>query len=190
MRTIGRVLRRTRAAGIALAAGAAAVAAPASADTLIKTAFSGGAVDGQDAAFHLCATVGEAGVVGLGRSNYIVGQGFWAGQFRSAATDVAPVETGAAIQYVNGLRQNFPNPFGGSTAIAYTIGAPTAVSLMIYDVTGRRVTTLVDSERLPGSYRVPWDGTDGGGRRVAGGVYFVRLQVGSWSSTSKLSKLH
>jgi photosystem II stability/assembly factor-like uncharacterized protein len=90
------------------------------------------------------------------------------------------------------LDQNYPNPFNPSTTIPYEIidtGSGTraaAVSLDIYDVTGRRVRCLVRSVGTPGSYRVSWLGDTEGGVRAASGVYFARLQVGSSWRTVKM----
>ncbi len=80
-----------------------------------------------------------------------------------------------------GLSQSFPNPFSYSTSIRYQVpvdGLPrTAVSLAIYDLSGRLVRTLVDTEQGPGYYVVRWDGKDASGYAVASGLYFYRLSA-------------
>jgi hypothetical protein len=89
------------------------------------------------------------------------------------------------------LRQNYPNPFNPTTQIAYYIpeGAPQHASLVIYDVTGARVRTLVNGMRGTGRHVETWDGRDGGGRQVASGIYFYRLVSGQFTATKRMMML-
>ncbi len=73
--------------------------------------------------------------------------------------------------------------------IAYAVGAKAPVRLSVFDVSGRKVATLTNLSHDPGLYRVEWDGRDGVGNRVASGVYFYRLNVGTWSTTKKMLKI-
>ena len=61
--------------------------------------------------------------------------------------------------------------------------------LTIWDIRGRLVKSLVDSEVAPGRYQPVWDGRDDNGRRVAAGIYFVRLQSGKFSASGKVVRL-
>ncbi len=79
------------------------------------------------------------------------------------------------------LFQNYPNPFNPTTAIGYQLSANSYVTLKVYDILGRRVATLVNKRQNPGSYAVRFDGS-----RLAGGVYFYRLMVGSLVKVKKL----
>jgi PKD repeat protein len=79
------------------------------------------------------------------------------------------------------LFQNFPNPFNPSTSIRYRIGAALWVRLEVYDILGRRVTTLVDGLRSAGEHSVSWDAS-----RNASGVYFYRLEAGSYIQMRKM----
>jgi glutamine cyclotransferase len=83
------------------------------------------------------------------------------------------------------LSQNRPNPFARTTGFVYTIpsGSVSSVRLTVHDATGRLVRTLVDRAQGPGTYNVAWDGTGRGGRPVASGVYFYRLQWNGKSET-------
>jgi len=75
-----------------------------------------------------------------------------------------------------GLAQNYPNPFNPSTTIRFSVPAPgSMVSLKVYDVTGRLVSTLVDNEKISGTREARWNGKDRRGADVASGVYFCRL---------------
>ncbi len=84
------------------------------------------------------------------------------------------------------LDQNFPNPFNPTTTIAFHLPHVSRITLHVFDVTGRRVRTLVNGKLPAGAHRVVWDGTDDGGRAVAGGVYFYRLQAGDFVATRKM----
>jgi hypothetical protein len=98
----------------------------------------------------------------------------------------APASTPVSVARENpvpggfALYQNYPNPFNPSTSIKYTIGGDrdwgigvSDVSLVVYDVLGRKVTTLVNEKKAAGSYEVNFDGS-----RLASGVYIYRLRAG------------
>ena len=80
-----------------------------------------------------------------------------------------------------GLSQNFPNPFNPTTVITYNIPRPSHVRLVIYDILGREVETLVNGDKSTGRYQVTFDGS-----RLPSGVYFYRIQAGSHTATKKL----
>jgi hypothetical protein len=69
----------------------------------------------------------------------------------------------------------FPSPFRKSLAIRFTVDRPGHVRLVVHDVAGRRVATLVDGRLAPGTRRIDWDGRNADGRPVAPGCYFLRL---------------
>jgi len=88
------------------------------------------------------------------------------------------------------LGSNAPNPFHARTTLHFELPASRPVSLVVYDVTGRRVRELADGVPYPaGRNSVVWDGTDDGGRRVASGVYFYRLQAGGSQATGRAIRL-
>ena len=89
----------------------------------------------------------------------------------------------------NSLAQNYPNPFNPRTTLAYSLHDAANVSLTIYDVAGRRVRELVNEHRLPGAYKVVWDGRDEKGTQVSSGVYFYKLVAGSFTDTKKMIML-
>ena len=80
------------------------------------------------------------------------------------------------------LYQNYPNPFNPSTTIPFDITERTHVKLFVYDMTGRKVATLLDEVRNPGRYHVQFNGS-----RLASGVYFYELQAGSFRTTKKFT---
>ena len=83
------------------------------------------------------------------------------------------------------LRRNHPNPFNGSTLISYTLAAPGAVSLIVYNTLGQPVRTLVDKVQATGLYSVPWQPAEG----VASGVYLYRLTTPDAVLTRRLTLL-
>ena len=84
------------------------------------------------------------------------------------------------------LEQNYPNPFNPRTLLRYTIPEQSITSLIVYDISGRTIQTIVSTSHTTGSYEVSWDGTDQAGQQVPGGMYFARLQAGEHSSVVKM----
>ncbi len=85
------------------------------------------------------------------------------------------------------LRQNHPNPFNPSTTIEYYLPAACAVTLEIYDSSGKLVARLLDGEtQARGTHSVEWRGTDGNGRAASSGVYFYRLRAGRETLSRKM----
>jgi len=84
------------------------------------------------------------------------------------------------------LEQIYPNPFNACTQIRYQISADGYVSLKVYNTLGQDVRILVDAAQKVGVHAVTWDGHDDGGREVASGLYFCRLQVGNFRKTIKM----
>jgi len=156
---------------------------------LTRVVFSGGAVSTSGPSHTLRGTVGESGVVGLvADASHVLHGGFWGGIWRLVATDATP-DVASEIRFENSLRSSTPNPFRSSTVIEYSVAHRSPVTLTLYDVTGRRTARLVDAVHEPGRYRTRWDGVDVSGHPVASGVYFYRIEIGSWSATRKVLKL-
>ncbi|MEO0101455.1 MAG: FlgD immunoglobulin-like domain containing protein [candidate division WOR-3 bacterium] len=83
------------------------------------------------------------------------------------------------------LSQNRPNPFKGLTKISFSIPKETYVSLLIYDLSGRKVRTIVNERMKPGYYNLKWDGKDDKGKDLPQGVYFYRLKVKGFEDIKK-----
>jgi len=77
------------------------------------------------------------------------------------------------------LHQNYPNPFNPQTRITYGVGHSGEVSLVIYNVLGQKIRTLVNEAQAIGVQEVLWDGRSDAGLQVATGVYFYRMSVNS-----------
>lgn len=79
------------------------------------------------------------------------------------------------------LLQNFPNPFNPITTVNYLVPKTSNVSLIIYDIIGREVVTLVNEEKPPGNYYVQFDGFN-----LSSGVYFLVMKADNFVDTKKL----
>jgi surface protein/parallel beta-helix repeat protein len=80
------------------------------------------------------------------------------------------------------LEPGYPNPFNPATNIRYRLARQGEVLLEVYDLGGRRIATLVNQNQPPGAYTVGFDGAG-----LASGIYFVRLQAGTYTSIQKLT---
>lgn len=79
------------------------------------------------------------------------------------------------------LLQNYPNPFNPTTTIEYRIPKESYVALKVYDLLGKEITTLVNERKLPGTYKINFEGN-----RLTSGVYVTRLTMGKLSKSIKL----
>ncbi len=79
------------------------------------------------------------------------------------------------------LKQNYPNPFNPSTTIKFSLPHKSNVNLKVYDVLGSEITTLVSRELPAGNHIVRWDA-----KAVASGLYFYRLEAGTFTQVKKL----
>jgi hypothetical protein len=87
------------------------------------------------------------------------------------------------------LFQNRPTPFKGVTEIEFGLPRPQTISLDVYSVEGRLVTTLAEGAYPAGYHKVVWRGSDSRGTSVAGGVYFYRLETEEKALTLKMLML-
>ena len=104
-------------------------------------------------------------------------------------TDVQPdYEPGLPDEYT--LSQNYPNPFNPSTTIEFDLPQRADVSLVVYNILGRRVATLVDAPLGAGHHTIVWDGRSDGDAELATGVYLYQLKAGRHAETRKMLLLH
>jgi len=98
---------------------------------------------------------------------------------------ITGIENNKTIPDKFSLEQNYPNPFNPSTKIKFDIpfskGMVKAVTLMVFDILGKEVGTLLNKSLSPGKYEVEWDGTD-----YQSGTYFYRLESGNFKETRKM----
>ena len=84
------------------------------------------------------------------------------------------------------LYQNYPNPFNPSTTIKYYLPETEHVDLIIYDIAGRIVATLVSKQQVEGLYVIEWNGLDKLGNSVSSGIYFYKLIAGKETISRKM----
>ena len=107
----------------------------------------------------------------------------------SASKPVVTAETVAVsetVPEVSGLAPNFPNPFNSATLITYHLSSPGPVQLVIYNVLGQPVRTLVDQSQAAGSYQIRWDALDQRGVSLSTGIYIARLSYPNGVQTQRL----
>jgi hypothetical protein len=84
------------------------------------------------------------------------------------------------------LYQNSPNPFNPSTVIRYHLPEKCFARLAVYDISGKRIASLVEREQEKGSHAEEWNGKDEQGNSVASGIYFYRLTAGKETISKKM----
>jgi len=84
------------------------------------------------------------------------------------------------------LKQNYPNPFNPVTTINFDLSENSNVKLSIYDMTGRLINELVNTEMNIGNHSVYWNGLDINGNNVGAGIYLYKLQTDNFTQTKKM----
>jgi hypothetical protein len=79
------------------------------------------------------------------------------------------------------LEQNYPNPFNPSTTISFQIPQSGIVKLVVYNMLGKEVTTLLNEEKTAGAYEVNFSV-----QNIASGIYFYTINAGNFTSTKKM----
>jgi hypothetical protein len=85
------------------------------------------------------------------------------------------------------LYQNHPNPFNPETIISYDVPKPTQVKIVVMNILGQEVATLLDEPKSAGRYEIVWRGIDDNGGRVSSGVYLCVMRAGNFHSMVKMS---
>lgn len=138
-------------------------AVPASASNMVKSA------------------VGQAFVGVAQQANTRLASGFLAHPDISEPPNAVDEKPETALPTSYELEQNYPNPFNPSTTIAFALPKPSAVTLKVFDASGREVATLVEGKLPAGKHEVVLDASP-----FSSGVYFYRLQAGEFSQTRRL----
>jgi photosystem II stability/assembly factor-like uncharacterized protein len=107
------------------------------------------------------------------------GFGVWKVPLSGIVTGVKDITNETPSKYT--LEQNYPNPFNPTTIIKYEMPESGFVSLKIYDILGREVQTLVNGNKIRGTYEVSFNGSS-----LASGVYLYKLKAGNYTSTKKM----
>lgn len=90
------------------------------------------------------------------------------------------------LPYDFALHQNYPNPFNPTSTIQYDLPEVANVGLVVYDILGREVITLINQQMQPGYHRAVWDARDHAGRTMPTGIYIARLVTPEYSKSIKM----
>jgi hypothetical protein len=96
------------------------------------------------------------------------------------------VDQGAAKPKEYALSQNYPNPFNPSTHFLASLPQTSHLEIMVYNVLGQKVTTLVDEVKEAGNYTITWNGTTQSNTMAASGIYFVRMTADKFTAVRKI----
>lgn len=121
----------------------------------------------------------------FGSDGYVSGEGWYIDDVRLESEFVSNDDnTVTPVTYK--LFDNYPNPFNPTTTIGFSIPSAQNVDLVIYNLKGQRVRTLLNGETPGGTHSVVWDGLDDQGRPVSSGVYLYRLNSGAYIQSRKM----
>ena len=103
-------------------------------------------------------------------------------ELRCQLEELRSIEIGAgyAINPVS------PNPCHESAMIGYSLAEPGSTEILVFDISGHVVNRLIDDTMGAGSHNVVWDLKDGSNERIPSGLYFIRIQSGDWTGTTRL----
>jgi endoglucanase len=111
---------------------------------------------------------------------------FWFDNIRVVDPQLVNIQTEQRTPLTYELCQNYPNPFNSITSIRYQIPRNDYVEIIIYNLAGQKVRTLVNAAQYPGTYIISWDGLDDTGRQLSSAVYFCRMKVSDFVGIKKL----
>ncbi|MCH7763154.1 MAG: T9SS type A sorting domain-containing protein [Candidatus Marinimicrobia bacterium] len=117
--------------------------------------------------------------IGLSWDGYLYMAVPWSGVYRMDLDELSIEETHIPLSFA--LYPAYPNPFNSTTTIRFSVETRHAVSLHIYNITGRLVETLINKPLTPGEHEITWNAG-----HLPSGVYFVRLQSGEFIETRKV----
>jgi hypothetical protein len=149
----------------------------------------GGAMWLSTASYQLSSSLAQSITGYQEGASYKVYSGFW----NPWVVEMSPVEWEefdfSQRPTVFALRQNYPNPFNPTTVIQYALPKSSFVKIEVYNILGQKVRTLMEEEQEPGYKMVDWDGKDDSGAEVSSGVYFYRIEAGSFVECKKMTLL-
>ena len=107
------------------------------------------------------------------------GVGVWRRPLSEIITAIKDIQSTVLTRF--SLLQNYPNPFNPTTVISYQLPINGFVSLELYDILGRKIKSLIQERQNAGAHSVTFNAED-----LSSGVYFYRLEAGTYSETKKL----
>jgi len=151
---------------------------------ITKCIFGNGSDRASNESYSICTSIGQPLIGQSKNTSYTCKVGFW---IRSSEITNADEKQLNQISKSCLLFQNYPNPFNPMTTIEYELPKSAHVRLVIYDLAGRRVRTLVDTKKQAGHFQTTWDGTDELDTPVATGMYICRMKTKDNVKVIKLS---
>jgi len=106
---------------------------------------------------------------------------------RNSGVDKITFNSDKIIPREFAVYQNYPNPFNPTTEIKYTLPSKEHVQIVIYNIVGQKVKTLVSKEQEAGIHKISWDGTNNMGRKLSSGIYIYAVTVGHHKSVKKMA---
>ena len=159
-------------------------------DGSLKLAGAGATPDGQEGIFATVSfIVGndiENETIEIGINHYRTNENEIQDGFTAIFTNSTLATNPNLIPNVFALHQNYPNPFNPTTTLRYDLPEDAQVNIMIYDLMGREVKTLVHQQQIAGFKSVMWDATNNMGQPVSAGMYLYSIQAGNYSKTMKM----
>lgn len=154
---------------------------------LLESTFSSGGSESSSSSFFLRQGIGQSITGQDASSNYVEQAGFynWFLYVNSGVGVKEPLKK-QGLSFVYELSPLRPNPARGNVTIVFEVPKKTKVTLKVYNLAGRLVRTILNEEKNPGRYRLNWQGKDDYGRLLPPGIYFLRMEGGSFRKTKKL----
>jgi hypothetical protein len=112
---------------------------------------------------------------------YAAGPIHWIGE-----SEVSIVEPSEMVPEQFVLYPNYPNPFNPTTTLRYDLPEDSHVSIMIFDLMGREIRTLINKQQSAGIKSIMWDGTNDLGQPLSAGMYLYRISAGDFHSVKKM----
>ncbi len=162
-------------------AGAFPRVAHAQSDVIPWSALDGGFAAGSTGNTRVTSVVGQAFAGSAAIVNDKIRSGFLVYPFRAPVASSIQANGDRGLPTTFELSQNYPNPFNPTTGVRYQVPGVSDVRLVVYDILGREVTTLVNERKAAGRYEVRFDGSG-----LASGVYVYRLTAGTYVQTRKM----
>ena len=142
-------------------------------------------VDSDNSSYNSFIDIGAGlGFENLG--NYFEGAMMIRAEVDSANVMASNGDESSAIPYAFDLKQNYPNPFNPTTQIKYDLPESANVTINIYDVLGRNISTLVNGLQNAGYHSLRWDAKNNIGESVSAGMYIYTIQAGEYRATKKM----
>ena len=102
----------------------------------------------------------------------------------SSSVNITQVDNNAPLEF--GLQAPYPNPFNPSTTISFSVPQTDHVELVVYNITGAKIHTLISDTVNSGHHTVIWDGKDMNGTQVAAGIYLIQMRCNTFNTTKKV----